>query len=208
MVHEVKNPIINHKVAQLRDKNTPSKDFRALVEEISMLLTYEVAKNFETHKITIETPIKACEVEVLNENNFVIVPILRAGLGMANGALKILPNASIGHVGLYRDEKTFEPVEYFFKMPPRFNEKILIVVDPMLATGGSAAAALKLLKNHGAKKIYFVCIVSAPQGLKKLSENHSDVEIYTAAIDEGLNENCYIVPGLGDAGDRIFATLQ
>ena len=208
MIHEVKNPIINHKLAQLRNKNTPSRDFRELVEEISMLLTYEVAKNFETQKITIETPIKACEVEVLNENNFVIVPILRAGLGMANGALKILPNASIGHVGLYRDEKTFEPVEYFFKMPPKFAEKTLIAVDPMLATGGSASAALKLLKNHGAKKIYFVCIVSAPQGLKKLSEEHSDVEIYTATIDEGLNAANYIVPGLGDAGDRIFATLQ
>jgi len=207
MVHEIKNPIISHKLAQLRNKNTPPKDFRALVEEISMLLTYEAAKNFETQKIAIETPIKACEVEVLNENNFVIVPILRAGLAMAGGALKILPNASIGHIGLYRDEKTFEPVEYFFKMLPKFAEKILIAVDPMLATGGSASAAIKLLKNHGAKKIYFVCIVSAPQGIKKIAEEHSDVEIYTATIDEGLNSSCYIVPGLGDAGDRIFATL-
>lgn len=207
MVHEVKNPIINHKVAQLRNKNTSPKDFRALVEEISMLLTYEVAKNFEMQKITIETPIKACEVEVLNENNFVIVPILRAGLAMAGGALKILPNASIGHIGLYRDEKTFEPVEYLCKMPPNLGEKVLIAVDPMLATGGSASAALKLLKTHGAKKIYFVCIVSAPQGIKKIAEDHSDVEIYTATIDEGLNSAKYIVPGLGDAGDRIFNTL-
>ena len=208
MVHEIKNPIINHKVAQLRNKNTPPKDFREVVEEIAMFLTYEVAKNFETQEIEIETPIKACKVEVLDEKKFIIVPILRAGLAMASGVLKILPNASIGHIGLYRDEKTFEPVEYFCKMPPRIGEKILIAVDPMLATGGSASAALKLLKNHGAKKIYFVCIVSAPQGIKKIVEDHSDVEIYTATIDNGLNENYYIVPGLGDAGDRIFATLQ
>ena len=207
MVHEIKNPVISNKLSKLRDKNTPSKDFRALVEEIAMLLTYEVAKNFETQKITIETPIKACEVEVLNENNFVIVPILRAGLAMAGGALKILPNASIGHIGLYRDEKTFEPVEYFCKMPPNLDEKVLIAVDPMLATGGSSSAALKLLKSHGAKKIYFICIVSAPQGIKKIAEDHSDVEIYTATIDEGLNSAKYIIPGLGDAGDRIFNTI-
>ena len=207
MIHEIKNPIIANKLAQLRNKNTPSKDFRELVEEIAAFMTYEVAKNFETRTVEIETPIKSCRVEVLDEENFVVVPILRAGLAMAGGALKILPNASIGHVGLYRDEKTFQPVEYFFKMPPRFNEKILIVVDPMLATGGSASAALQLLKNHGAKKIYLLCIVAAPQGIEKLSADHPDIEIYTASIDEGLNENCYIVPGLGDAGDRIFATL-
>lgn len=207
MIHEINNPIISHKLAQLRNKNTAPKNFRELVEEIAALLTYEVAKNFETRTVEIDTPIKSCRVEVLDEKNFVVVPILRAGLAMAGGALKILPNASIGHVGLYRDEKTFQPVEYLFKMPPRFNEKILIVVDPMLATGGSASAALKLLKNHGAKKIYFLCIVAAPQGIEKLSADHSDIEVYTAAIDEGLNETCHIVPGLGDAGDRIFATL-
>lgn len=207
MVAVIDNPIVRNKLAQLRDKNTPSKDFRALVEEIAMLLTYEVGKNFETQEIEIETPKKSCRVEVPNEEKFVIVPILRAGLAMTDGALKILPNASIGHIGLYRDEKTFEPVEYFCKMPPDIGEKILIVVDPMLATGGSASAALQLLKNHGAKKIYFLCIVSAPQGIEKLSADHHDVEIYTAAIDEGLDENCHIVPGLGDAGDRIFNTL-
>jgi len=207
MVHEIKNPVISNKLSKLRDKNTPSKDFRELVEEISMFLTYEAAKNFETYKFTIETPIKSCKVEVLNENNFVIVPILRAGLAMAGGALKILPNASIGHIGLYRDEKTFEPVEYFCKMPPNLDEKVLIAVDPMLATGGSSSAALKMLKKHGAKKIYFICIVSAPQGIKKIAEDHSDVEIYTATIDEGLNSAKYIIPGLGDAGDRIFNTL-
>ena len=207
MIHKINNPIINHKLAQLRNKNTSPRNFRELVEEIAALLTYEVAKNFETRTIEIETPIKSCRVEVLDEENFVVVPILRAGLAMAGGALKILPNAAIGHVGLYRDEKTFKPVEYLFKMPPRFNKKILIVVDPMQATGGSASAALKLFKNHDAKKIYFLCIVAAPQGIEKLSDEHLDIEIYTAAIDEGLNENCHIVPGLGDAGDRIFSTL-
>lgn len=207
MVHEIKNPIVSHKLARLRNKNTAPKTFRELIEEIAMLLTYEVAKTFETQEITIETPIKSCKVDVLDENNYVIVPILRAGLAMANGALKILPNASIGHVGMYRDEKTFEPVEYFFKMPPHFADKTLLVVDPMLATGGSASAALQLLKNHGAKKIYFLCIVSAPQGIDKITAAHPDIPIYTASIDEGLNKNCRIVPGLGDAGDRIFATL-
>lgn len=208
MVHEVKNPIIASKLAQLRNKNTPSKDFRELVEEIAMFLTYEAAKKFETHEITIETPLKSCRDEILDEKSFVIVPILRAGLAMSNGVLKILPNASIGHIGLYRDEKNFKPIEYLFKMPPRIEEKTIIAVDPMLATGGSASAALDLLKNHGAKKIFFLNIISAPQGIKKIAENHSDVEIYTAAIDEGLNENFYIVPGLGDAGDRIFSTTN
>ena len=207
MIHEIDNPIIANKLAQLRNKNTAPRNFRELVEEIAALLTYEVAKNFETRTVKIETPIKSCRVEVLDEENFVVVPILRAGLAMASGALKILPNAAIGHVGLYRDEKTFKPVEYFFKMPPRFNDKTIIIVDPMLATGGSASAALQLLKNHGAKKIYLLCIVAAPQGIEKLSADHSDIEVYTAAIDEGLNESCHIVPGLGDAGDRIFATL-
>lgn len=207
MIHEIKNPIVNHKLAMLRRKETLPKDFRALVEDIAALLTYEVGKNFETRTIEIETPIQNCRAEFLDEKNFVVVSILRAGLAMADGALKILPNASVGHIGLYRDEVTFAPVEYCFKMPPHFSEKILLVVDPMLATGGSASAAIQLLKNHGAKKIFFICIVSAPRGLEKISGDHPDVEIYTMAIDDGLNDNCYIVPGLGDAGDRIFGTL-
>lgn len=207
MVHEVKNSIIASKLAQLRNKNTPSKDFRELVEEIAIFLTYEAAKKFETHEITIETPFKSCRAEILDEKSFLIVPILRSGLAMSNGVLKILPNASIGHIGLYRDEKTLKPIEYLFKMPPHIEEKIIIAVDPMLATGGSASAALDLLKSHGARKIFFLNIISAPQGIKKIAENHSDVEIYTAAIDEGLNEHFYIVPGLGDAGDRIFNTF-
>lgn len=207
MVNEIRNPIISHKLAQLRDKKTQSKDFRELVEEIAMFLTYEAAKEFATQEIEIETPIKNCRAEILDEKKFVVVPILRAGLAMAGGVLKVLPNASVGHIGLYRDEKTFEPIEYYCKMPTYIEEKILIVVDPMLATGGSASAALKLLKKHGAKKIFFLCIVSAPRGIKKITADHPEIPIYTAAIDEGLNKNCYIVPGLGDAGDRIFGTL-
>lgn len=206
-IREIKNPLVAHKLAQLRDKSTPTKNFRALVDEIAMLLTCEVAKEFPTRAVDIETPIAACRAEVLDEENFVIVPILRAGLGMAQGVSKLLPAAPIGHIGMYRDEKTFEPVEYFFKMPPNFAEKTLLVVDPMLATGGSACDAIELLKARGAQKIIFMCIVAAPQGLEKLSTEYPDVEIFTAAIDERLNENRYIVPGLGDAGDRIFGTL-
>ena len=207
MVKEISNPIILHKLAQLRDKRTPTKIFRELVEEIATLMIYEVGKNFETKEIEIETPLKSCRVKVLDEEKFVVVPILRAGLGMAAGVLKILPGASVGHIGLYRDEKTFEPIEYYSKMPPKLGEKILLVTDPMLATGGSASAALQMLKDKGAKKIIFICIVSAPRGIEKISSEHPEIPIYTAAIDEGLNENCYILPGLGDAGDRIFGTI-
>ena len=207
MVTEIKNPIVAHKLAQLRDKRTPTKIFREIVEEIAMLMTYEVGKNFESHEVEIETPLTSCRVKILHEENFVIVPILRAGLAMASGVLKILPNASVGHIGLYRDEKTFQPVEYYCKMPPNLDEKILLVTDPMLATGGSSVAALQLLKNKGARKIFFMSIVAAPQGIEKISAAHPEIPIYTAAIDEGLNENCYILPGLGDAGDRIFGTL-
>lgn len=207
MVTEIFNPILSHKLAQLRDKNTPTKKFRVLVEEIAMLMLFEIGKNFDSEEVEIETPLKTCKVKVLTEEKFVVVPILRAGLGMTEGVLKILPGAAVGHIGLYRDEKTHLPVEYYSKMPPNIYEKILLVTDPMLATGGSASAALQMLKDKGAKKIIFMCIVSAPQGIKKISEDHPDIPIYTAAIDEGLNENCYILPGLGDAGDRIFGTL-
>ena len=207
MIKEIKNPIIAHKLAQLRNKETPTKIFRPLVQEIAMLMTYEVGKEFETKEVEIETPLTSCKVKVLEEENFVVVPILRAGLAMVEGVLKILNGASVGHIGLYRDEKTFQPVEYYSKMPPNLSEKILLVTDPMLATGGSASAALQMLKDKGARKIIFMCIVSAPQGIEKISADHPDIPIYTAAIDEGLNEHCYILPGLGDAGDRIFGTL-
>ena len=207
MVTKIDNPIISHKLAQLRDKNTPPKVFRKLVQEISMLMLYEVGREFKSDEVTIETPLTTCRVKVLQEENFVIVPILRAGLAMAEGVSKILPAASIGHIGLYRDEKTFQPIEYYSKMPPNLSEKILIVTDPMLATGGSSSAALQMLKDKGAQKIIFMCIVAAPQGIEKISSEHPDIPIYAAAIDEGLNENCYILPGLGDAGDRIFGTI-
>lgn len=203
----INNIIVAHKLAQLRNKNTPSKVFRELVKEISMLMIYEVGREFESYEVTIETPLTACHAKILNEESFVVVPVLRAGLAMAEGVLNILPGASVGHIGLYRDEKTFKPVKYYLKMPPNLDEKILIVTDPMLATGGSSSAALQMLKEIGAKKIILMSIIAAPQGIGKISAEHPDIPIYTAAIDEGLNENCYIIPGLGDAGDRIFGTL-
>ena len=207
MVKVIDNPIVAHKLAQLRNKLTPSNIFRALVEEIAMFTAYEVGRNFELHETEIETPLTSCRVKILHEENFVVVPILRAGLAMTSGVLKIFPKASVGHIGLYRDEKTFQPIEYYCKMPPNLSEKILLVTDPMLATGGSATDALQILKDKGARKIFFMCIVAAPQGIEKISAAHPDIPIYTATIDEGLNENCYILPGLGDAGDRIFGTL-
>ena len=206
-VHEVAHPIITHKLAQMRNKKTDSKNFRELVQEIGMLMTYEAGKNFPTVDVDVETPLMTCHTKILDEKNFVVVPILRAGLALADGVLKILPNASIGHIGLYRDETTHNPIEYYSKMPENLDEKILLVTDPMLATGGSCSAALKMLKDKGAKKIILMCIVSAPVGIRKVASDHPDVPIYLAAIDDGLNEDCYILPGLGDAGDRIFGTL-
>ena len=206
MITEIFNPVLQDRLTLLRQKETPPKIFRQTVEEIATFLTYEVSKNFKLKEIEIETPIAPCKAKVLAED-FVIVPILRAGLGMLSGALKVLPNAAVGHIGLVRDETTKKPIEYYKKMPPNFAAKKIIVVDPMLATGGSAAAAIQMLKNDGAKDLIFISIISAPEGIKKLSESHPDLPIYTSAIDEHLNENAYIVPGLGDAGDRIFDTL-
>ena len=206
MINEIFNPILKDRLTLLRRKETPSKIFRQTVEEIATFMIYEVAKNFQLKEIEIETPIKKCNAKVLAEE-FVIVPILRAGLGMVSGALKVLPNAAVGFIGLVRDETTHQPIEYYKKLPPNISGKKIIVVDPMLATGGSSSAALQMLKNDGAKDIVFVCIISAPEGIKKISEDHPEIPIYTAAIDERLNENAYIVPGLGDAGDRIFDTL-
>ena len=207
MIKLIQHPILTHKLTQLRKKDTPSKIFRATVEELAELLTYEAARDLALREIEIETPIKKCRAGILAEENFVLVPILRAGLGMVAGALKIFPNAAIGHIGLVRDEITHQPIEYYKKFPPNLAEKTVIVVDPMLATGGSTAAALKILKDSGAKKIIFVNIIAAPEGIKKIVDAHPEIPIYTAAIDDHLNENCYIVPGLGDAGDRIFDTL-
>ena len=198
MITEIFNPVLQDRLTLLRQKETPPKIFRQTVEEMAVLMIYEVAKNFK---------LKEIEISKVLAEDFVIVPILRAGLGMLSGALKVLPNAAVGHIGLVRDETTKKPIEYYKKMPPNFAAKKIIMVDPMLATGGSAAAAIQMLKNDGAKNIIFVSIISAPEGIKKLSESHPELPIYTAAIDERLNADAYIVPGLGDAGDRIFDTL-
>lgn len=206
MIKEIYNPILKDRLTQMRRKNTPSKYFRQIVEEMAIFMTYEIARDFKVKEVEIETPITKCKAKILDEN-FVVVPILRAGLAMVSGVLKVLPDAAVGHIGLVRDKTTHEPTEYYRKMPPNFADKKIIVVDPMVATGGSASAALQILKDNGANDIIFICIISAPEGIEKLSENHPEIPIYTAAIDERLNENACIVPGLGDAGDRIFDTL-
>ena len=206
MIKEIFHPILKDRLTLMRRKETSSKDFRQAVEEIATFMTYEIARDFSTKEIEIETPITTCKAKILADE-FIIVPILRAGLGMVSGVLKVLPNAAVGHIGLVRDETTHKPIEYYKKLPPNISNKKVLVVDPMLATGGSSSAALQMLKDDGAKNIIFVCIISAPEGIKKISEDHPEIPIYTAAIDDHLNENAYIVPGLGDAGDRIFDTL-
>ena len=203
---ELKHPLIEHKLAILRDKNTGTKEFRELIREISTVLCYEAFSNVELEEVEIETPIKKMKTHKLNEDNYAFVPILRAGLGMLEGIVSVIPNAKIGHIGMYRDEETFEPVNYFFKVPKEIEKKEVIILDPMLATGGSAIDAIELLKSKGVKKIKFLCIIAAPEGIKKVEEKYPDVQIYCGHIDENLNENKYIVPGLGDAGDRIFGT--
>ena len=205
-VHILNHPLILHKLSLMRDKNTNTKSFRELLTEISMLMGYEVTRNFPTKAIRIETPIREMDAPVLEAEDIVVVPILRAGLGMTDGLLQLMPAAKVGHIGLYRDETTHTPVEYYCKLPKESVDSEVIVVDPMLATGGSAVAALDFLKQRGCKSIRFMCLVAAPEGIKVLQEAHPDVDIFVAAVDECLNENCYIVPGLGDAGDRIFGT--
>ena len=205
-VHILNHPLILHKLSLMRDKNTNTKSFRELLTEISMLMGYEVTRNFPTKAIRIETPIREMDAPVLEAEDIVVVPILRAGLGMTDGLLQLMPAAKVGHIGLYRDETTHTPVEYYCKLPKESVDSEVIVVDPMLATGGSAVAALDFLKQRGCKSIRFMCLVAAPEGIKVLQDAHPDVDIFVAAVDECLNENCYIVPGLGDAGDRIFGT--
>lgn len=207
MIKLIQHPVLTHKLTQLRRKETQAKIFRETVEELAELLTYEATRELALREIEIETPVTKCRAEILAEEKFVIVPILRAGLGMVAGALKILPDAAVGHIGLVRDEVTHTPVEYYRKFPANLAEKTVLAVDPMIATGGTTSAALSILKEHGARKIIFVNIIAAPEGIKKIADEHPEIPIYTAAIDERLNENCYIVPGLGDAGDRIFDTL-
>ena len=207
--HVMKHPLIEHKLTILRQTTTGTKDFREIVNEIARLLAYEVSRDLPLEEIEIETPIVKTTQKTLAGKKVVVVPILRAGLGMVDGILDLIPAARVGHVGLYRDEETMQPVEYFVKMPSNLEERQLYVVDPMLATGGSAIAAIDSVLERGAKieNIKLICIVAAPEGVKALQEAHPNVEIYTAALDEKLNEQAYIVPGLGDAGDRLYGTL-
>jgi len=203
---EVKHPLIDHKLAILRDKKTGTKEFRELISEITVFLCYEAMKDAKIYETEIETPITKTKAYKLDENHYVFVPIIRAGTGMIDGITEMIPNAKIGHIGLYRNEETLEPVKYLFKMPKNLKDKEVIIIDPMLATGGSGCAAIDMLKAEGVKRIKFLCIIAAPEGLKRMQKEHPDVEIYCAKIDSHLNEVGYIVPGLGDAGDRIFGT--
>jgi len=205
-VFEMNHPLIQHKLSLIRDKNTGSKEFRELVKEVSMLLAYEVTRDLSLEDVEIETPICKTKTKMLSGRKLGIIPILRAGLGMVDGFLNLLPAAKVGHIGLYRDPETLEPVEYYCKLPTDINERDLIVVDPMLATGGSASAAVKFLKDRGATSIKLVCLIGCPEGIAAVQKAHPDVNIYIAAIDEKLNDHAYIVPGLGDAGDRLFGT--
>ncbi len=200
------HPLIQHKVTLLRDKSTSSKQFRELIREITGLMCYEATRDLPTCEVTVETPIAKTKSRKIAGRKLAFVPILRAGLGMVDGAVELVPSARIGHIGLYRDEMTMKPVEYYCKLPGDICERDVIVLDPMLATGGSAIDAIGQIKQRGPRSIKFMCIIAAPEGLKALMEAHPDVQIYCAALDERLNENCYIVPGLGDAGDRIFGT--
>ncbi|MCR5222137.1 MAG: uracil phosphoribosyltransferase [Lachnospiraceae bacterium] len=200
------HPLIQHKIGYIRRIDTGTKDFRQTVSEIAMLICYEATRDLQLRDVEIETPICKTTVKELKGRKLAIVPILRAGLGMVDGMLTLIPTAKVGHIGLYRDPKTHKPVEYYCKLPADCAEREVFVVDPMLATGGSAAAAIQMLKDKGCKKIHFLCIIGAPEGLEVLKNAHPDVDIYVGALDEKLNENAYIVPGLGDAGDRIFGT--
>ncbi|OJG24857.1 uracil phosphoribosyltransferase [Enterococcus columbae DSM 7374 = ATCC 51263] len=202
----IDHPLIQHKLTMIRDKNCGTKVFREVVNEIAMLMAYEVSRDMPLEETVIETPICKTTQKTLSGKKVAIVPILRAGIGMVDGILELIPAAKVGHVGLYRDEETLEPHEYFMKLPEDIDSRQLFVVDPMLATGGSAIMAIDSLKKRGASNIRFVCLVAAPEGVKALQEAHPDIDIYTASLDEKLNENGYIVPGLGDAGDRLFGT--
>ncbi len=205
-VHLIEHPLIQHKLTLIRDKDTGPKEFRELVDEVATLLAYEVTRDLPLEKTEIETPIMKGEFDTIAGKKIGIVPILRAGLGMLDGILKLIPAAKVGHVGLYRDPDTLEPVEYYCKMPTDLWERDLIVIDPMLATGGSASAAINFIKERKAKSIKFVCLIAAPEGVERLQKEHPDVDIYTPAIDEKLNDHGYIIPGLGDAGDRLYGT--
>ena len=205
-VYVFDHPLIQHKTAILRDKNTSTKDFRELVKEIAMLMCFEATRELELEEVDIETPICGTKAKMLKGSKLAIVPILRAGLGMVDGMISMIPSARVGHIGLYRNEDTHEPVEYYCKLPSDIENREIIVLDPMLATGGSASAAINFIKQRGGKKIRFMCLIAAPEGIERLHSDHPDVDIFIAAKDENLNDNAYIVPGLGDAGDRLYGT--
>ena len=205
-VNVIDHPLIQHKLTLMREEGTGTKDFRELLEEISALMAYEITRTLPLEEVEIKTPVQLCKSKVLSGKKVAVVPILRAGLGMVNGIVKLVPAARVGHVGLYRDPETLKPVEYYCKLPSDVSERMLVITDPMLATGGSAIAAIDLLKQKGAKTIILMCLVAAPEGVIAVNEAHPDVDIYVASVDECLNDHGYIVPGLGDAGDRIFGT--
>ena len=206
MVHVLDHPLLQHKLAILRDKNTGVKEFREIVGEIAALMCYEATRSLPTEEVEVETPIAVAKCRVLAGKKMAIVPILRAGLGMVDTIIDLVPSAKVGHIGLYRDPTTHEPVKYYCKMPPDISERSVFVVDPMLATGGSASDAITFIKEYGCKSITLMNIIAAPEGIAKVQKDHPDVDIFVASVDEKLNENAYIVPGLGDAGDRIFGT--
>ena len=205
-VVELNHPLIEHKLSILRDEKTGTKEFREIIGEIASVLCYEAMKDVKLKKVEIKTPLEKIKIGQLEEDKYAFVPILRAGMGMLDGVIKVVPNAKIGHIGMYRNEETFEPVNYFFKVPKGIEKREVFLLDPMLATGGSACDAIELLKSKGVKKINFLCIIAAPEGLKIVTEKHPDVKIFCAHIDRELNKNKYICPGLGDAGDRIYGT--
>ena len=205
-VYIMDHPLIQHKLSILRDKNTGTNEFRKLTEEIAVLMGYEALRDLPLEDVEVETPIEKCKTPMIAGKKLAVVPILRAGLGMTNGILVLVPSAKVGHIGLYRDPKTHEAVEYYCKLPSPIELRTIVVTDPMLATGGSAVDAIKLIKEHGGKKIKFMCMIAAPEGVERLHKEHPDVQIYVGHVDRCLNENAYICPGLGDAGDRIFGT--
>jgi uracil phosphoribosyltransferase len=205
-VHVLDHPLLQHKLSILRDKETGTRDFRTTVSEIAMLMCYEATRNLPLEEIQVETPVATATCHCIAGKKMAVVPILRAGLGMVDGVLELIPSAKVGHIGLYRDPDTLEPVEYYCKMPPDIAEREILIVDPMLATGGSASAAITFMKRYGCKNIKMMNILAAPEGVERIEKEHPDVEFYVAGLDEKLNEHGYIVPGLGDAGDRIFGT--
>lgn len=205
-VHVIDHPLVQHKLTMIRDRQTGSKEFRELVEELAMLLAYEVTRDFPLEDVEIETPVCRAQTKVVSGKKVAVIPILRAGLGMTAGILRLIPTAKVGHIGVYRDPETLRPVAYYCKLPADMPDREIILLDPMLATGGSAVAGIGFLKERGANQIKLMCLIGAPEGIAKVRERHPDVDIFLAAVDDHLNEHGYIVPGLGDAGDRLFGT--